>query len=73
MSRYSKLLAAVAGNVVAIGLITLSFNGVATCTPDVEPSLSTCSLWGFSGTQILAGLQMALAGLFVERAPANQP
>ena len=71
MSNYSKLIAAVLGNVVAIGLITLSFNGVATCTPNVEPSLSTCTLLGFSGTQILATLQLVLAGLFVERAPAN--
>ncbi len=74
LGRYSKLIGAVLGNVVAIllaWLATQSWSG-ATCTigPD---GTDACVLFGFTQAQITAALMTAVNAIFVYAFPANKP
>lgn len=75
LGRYSKLIAAVAGNVVAIAIawLAVQFPQIATCTlgPD---GTDACTVFGmFTQAQITAALMVLVNTYFVYQAPANDP
>lgn len=81
LQRYSKLIAAIAGNVVAIGLawIAVQFPGVADCVAVPADALQAadfdqvCTVLGFSQAQITGGLMFAVNTAFVYFFPPNKP
>lgn len=75
LGRYSKLIAALAGNVIAIGIawLAVQFPQIATCTigPD---GTDACTVFGmFTQAQITGALMLLLNSYFVYQAPANNP
>ena len=74
LGRYSKLIGAVAGNIVAIALawLAVQFPAIATCTigPD---GTDACTVAGFTQAQITGALMMAINSYFVYRFPPNKP
>lgn len=71
---YSKLIAAVLGNVVAIVVVYLASKGLATCEPALQPDLEqVCSIAGFTTGQITAGLMVLVNAILVYVFPANKP
>lgn len=72
MGSYSKLIGAFVGNVVAIILVYLAAQGIATCSAGPDGT-TACAIWGFSQAQITATVlsifNMALVYVF----PANRP
>lgn len=73
MGRYSKLIGALVGNLVAVLLafVATRWTGVAECT--VVDEVQTCTAFGFSQTQITAALMTAVNAAFVYFFPANKP
>lgn len=75
LGKYSKLIAALAGNVIAIFLawLAVQFPQIATCSigPD---GTDACSLFGmFSQAQITAALMLLINSYFVYQSPPNNP
>jgi len=77
LGRYSKLIGAIVGNVVAIAVAyaAVQFPAIAECAPapaaiDVDP---VCTVMGFTQVQITAGLMTLVNGIFVYAFPANKP
>lgn len=74
IGRYSKLIAAVAGNAIAIGIawLAVQFPQIATCTigPD---GTDACVVLGFTQAQITGALMLLVNTYFVYQAPANDP
>jgi len=70
--NYSKLIAAVLGNVIAILLVYLGTKGVAECTVAADGT-QACSLFGISTAQITGAAVAALNTIFVYAFPANKP
>lgn len=81
LQRYSKLIAAIAGNIVAILIawLAVQFPGVADCTAVPADALQAadfdqvCTVLGFSQAQITGGLMFAINSLFVYAFPPNRP
>lgn len=71
MSRYSKLIAAVIGNLVAILLVYLASKGVAQCT--VLNGDEVCTMFGMSNAEITAIVMTIFNSAFVYFAPKNTP
>ena len=72
---YSKLIGALAGNIVAIALawLAVQFPAIATCTigPD---GTDACTLFGtFTQAQITGFLMLIFNSAFVYMFPANKP
>lgn len=77
LGRYSKLIGAIVGNVVAIAVayVAMQFPGIAECVPAPAEAAAdeVCTVLGFSQTQITAGLMMVVNAAFVYQSPANKP
>lgn len=69
MSTYSKLIAALLGNVIAIVLVYLASKGLATCT--IPSDSSTCSVFGFSTAQVVSAAQLLISSALVYFFPSN--
>lgn len=67
MAAYSKLIAAVVGNLIAIGLVYLSTKGFGTCD-----AAGNCTVLGFTTAQLQGAAVLVVSSLFVHQAPANQ-
>jgi hypothetical protein len=72
MSNYSKLIAAVAGNLIAILLVYLGTKGLATCTAATADVDQVCTVAGFTTAQITGAVMLVLNAIFVHFAPANK-
>jgi hypothetical protein len=72
--RYSKLVGAVVGNVIAIALawLAVQFPSIAQCSigPD---GTDACTIIGFTQAQITAALMLLINSYFVYQFPANKP
>lgn len=74
MGSYSKLIAAVLGNVIAIVIAYLAGKGLATCVPGATPDADqVCTVAGWTTGQITAGLMTVVNAAFVYLFPANKP
>lgn len=74
LGSYSKLIAALLGNALAIAVAYLASKGLATCVPAPTPDLDqVCSVAGFTTGQITAALMMIVNAIFVYVFPANKP
>lgn len=74
MGSYSKLIAAVLGNVIAIIIAYLAGKGLATCVPGATlDAEQVCSVAGFTTGQITTGLMVIVNAGFVYFFPANKP
>ena len=74
LGNYSKLIGAVLGNIVAIGLVYLGTKGVAECVPGPTPDLDQiCTLFGFTTAQITGAALAVVNTAFVYFFPANKP
>lgn len=73
MGRYSKLIGALVGNVVAILIawLAVSFPSVAECR--VEDLVEVCKVLGFGQAEITAALMLIFNSYFVYAFPANKP
>jgi hypothetical protein len=71
MSNYSKLIGGLVGNVIAIIVVYAATRGLATCT--VFNNADTCTIAGFSTSQITGFAMMVLNAVFIHWAPANTP
>lgn len=71
IAPYSKLIAALLGNLVAIFLAYAAtrWTGFATCT--LVDGAQACTAFGLSQAQITAGLMTAVNAAFVYLAPKN--
>ena len=72
LGSYSKLIGALVGNVVAMVLVYLASQGLATCTAGPDGT-TACAIWGFSQAQITATVLTVINAIFVYLAPANSP
>lgn len=72
LGEYSKLIGALIGNVVAMVLVYLAAQGLATCTAGPDGT-SACAILGFSQAQITAAVLTAVNMAFVYAFPANKP
>jgi hypothetical protein len=74
LGRYSKLIGALVGNLVAIlvAWLAVQFPAIAECAigPD---GTDACTVAGFTQAQITAALMMAVNAVFVYAFPANKP
>lgn len=74
LGRYSKLIGALVGNVVAIAIawMAVQFPSVADCTigPD---GTDACTVLGWTQAQVTAALMTAFNMVFVYAFPANRP
>lgn len=66
MSTYSKLIAALLGNVVAIVMVYFASRGLGSC--DFS---GNCTLFGFTTAQIQGAITIVVTSIFVHQAPAN--
>lgn len=80
LRKYSKLIAGVTGNLVAIGAVWLAMKvpAVAQCVPApsavaTETVDQVCTVLGLSQVEITAALMIVVNALFIERSPANKP
>lgn len=77
MAKYSKLIAGILGNIVAIliAFVAFQFPALTECRPttlDITAAIDqVCTIFGFGQAQITAALMVAVNALFIERAPAN--
>lgn len=75
LGPYSKLIAALAGNVVAIGIawLAVQFPSIATCTVGPDGT-DACVVFGmFTQAQITGALMLVFNSFFVWQAPPNVP
>lgn len=75
MGNYSKLIAALAGNLVAVVLLWLSFQipGIVECAAVADPELpDACTVFGFEQAQITAAVIAILNSAFVFFFPPNK-
>lgn len=74
LGRYSKLIAAIVGNVVAIALawMAVQFPAIAECSIGPEGT-DACTVAGFTQAQITAALMMLVNSAFVYWFPPNKP
>lgn len=72
LGEYSKLIGALVGNVVAIVLVYLAAQGIATCSAGPDGT-TACAIWGFSQAQITAAVVSAVNMAFVYAFPPNRP
>lgn len=74
MGRYSKLIGAIVGNVIAIAIawLAVQFPAVAQCVPGPDGT-EACTVAGFTQAQITGGLMMLVNSFFVYAFPANKP
>ncbi len=76
MQNYSKLIAAVVGNLVGIAVVWLSFQvpGIVECAAVADPELpDACTVLGFEQAQITAAVMAVLNSAFVFFFPPNRP
>jgi hypothetical protein len=74
LGRYSKLIGAVLGNIVAIVIAYLATKEWAGATCTLGPDgTEACVLLGFTQAQITATLMTGVNALFVYAFPANRP
>lgn len=73
LGRFSKLIGAVVGNLVAIALAYAAtrWSGVAECS--IVDTVETCTAFGFSQAQITSVLMLGVNALAVYAFPANRP
>lgn len=75
LGRYSKLIGAIAGNLVAFFLawLAVQFPAIATCTVGPDGT-DACTVFGmFTQAQITGALVLAINSYFVYQFPANKP
>jgi hypothetical protein len=74
LGRYSKLIGAMIGNVVAIALawFAVQFPGIAECSIGPEGT-DACTILGFTQAQITAALMTLFNMVLVYAFPANKP
>lgn len=74
IGRYSKVIAAFAGNVIAIALawLAVQFPAIAQCGIGAD-GLEFCSIAGFTQAQITGALMLLINTYFVYQSPANDP
>lgn len=72
LGNYSKLIGAIVGNVVAIVLVYLAAQGLATCTAGPDGT-TACAIYGFSQAQITAAVIAVVNTVFVYAFPPNRP
>lgn len=72
LGSYSKVIAALIGNAIAILLVWLASKGIATCTLDAGGG-ETCVIFGFSQAQLTAAAMALFNTIFVYIFPANRP
>lgn len=74
LGRYSKLIGALAGNVVAIAIawLALQFPAIAECKPGPDGT-EACAVFGYNQAQITAALMTAFNAAFVYFFPPNRP
>lgn len=74
IGRYSKVIAAIAGNVVAIALawLALQFPAIAECRVGPDGT-DACTILGVTQAQITGALMLLVNTYFVYQAPANDP
>lgn len=70
MSRYSKLIGAVIGNVVGIAVVWLAAQGFATCT--VAGAAESCTVFGLTTAQLTATVLAVFNSTFVWMFPPNE-
>lgn len=81
LQRYSKLIGAIAGNIVAILLawLAVQFPGIAECTAVPTDALQAadydqlCTVFGFTQAQVTGGLMLVINSAFVYFFPPNKP
>lgn len=74
LGNYSKLIAAVVGNAIAILIVYLGTKGTATCTPPLTPDGDQlCTVFGFTTAQITGAVLAVINTAFVYFFPANKP
>lgn len=69
-SKYSKLIGSIVGNLVGVFLVWLAVKGVGTCS-DIS-NVTTCSVFGFSYTQLTTAAMVLLSSATTYFAPANK-
>jgi hypothetical protein len=72
LGNYSKLIGALVGNIVAIVLVYLATQGLATCAAGPDGT-TACAILGFSQAQITAAVLSAVNMALVYAFPANRP
>jgi hypothetical protein len=74
LGRYSKLVAVVAGNVIAIFLawLAVQFPQIAQCVVGPDGT-DACTILGFTQAQITGALMSLITTFFVYQSPANDP
>ena len=73
LGNYSKLIAAVLGNIVGIAAVYLASKGLATCATDAVTGVQSCSIAGMSTESITTTVMVVLNAAFVHWFPANKP
>lgn len=68
LGNYSKFIAAIVGNAVAIGLVYLASKGLATCDTN-----QVCTIGGFTTAQITGAVMAVVNSYFVWQFPPNKP
>lgn len=71
MQKYSKLIAAIAGNLIGVLVVWLATKGFATCTDFAVAD--TCTVFGLTTGQLNAAVLTIINGVFVYAAPRNIP
>jgi hypothetical protein len=74
LGRYSKLIGAIVGNVIAIALawMAVQFPSIAQCTVGPDGT-DACTVLGFTQAQITGALMLLVNSFFVYAFPANKP
>lgn len=70
MGKYSKLIGAIAGNIVAMIFIYLGTKGLAECS--VVNGEEICKVFGFSSTQVAVAVMGVINSYFVWQFTANK-
>lgn len=71
LGNYSKLIAAILGNLIAILLVYLGTKGVAECSVAADGT-QACTVFGFTTAQITAAALAVVNTAFVYFFPANK-
>lgn len=70
MGRFAKLWGSIVGGLVGVIFGVLASAGLATCSN--EALVETCTVLGFSTTQVTAALAMLGSAIFTYLFPANE-
>lgn len=73
MGRYSKLIAALVGNVVGFALVYTATNWPAVATCGVVDGVETCTVLGYGQAELTGFVMVAINALLVYAFPPNKP